>query len=130
MRAAVKAERVQVDYVHWKCFLHSPARTWEDVTWVAREGYFSKCRARKLASASRSATSRLRSTTARTSTDGSDETDPQKDAEAKATVYEIWCRKSQKVYFIAKGCDEPLEESNRSSISPSFWPCPRPLFAT
>ncbi|MDP9138260.1 MAG: hypothetical protein M3N38_08790, partial [Pseudomonadota bacterium] len=40
--AGVKAERVQVDYVHWKCFLHGPARTWEEVTWVARQGYFAR----------------------------------------------------------------------------------------
>ncbi len=83
----VAAERVQVDYVHWKCFLHSPARTWDEVTWVAREGYFSsdELDARFNIKARRLLVSLDHS---EMKSDGSNETDLQKGIEAKATVYE------------------------------------------
>jgi len=32
----VTDERTPVDYVFWEDFAHLPARTWEEVTWVAR----------------------------------------------------------------------------------------------
>ena len=124
----VKAERVQADYVHWKCFLHSPARTWDEVTWVAREGYFGedeldkrfriKERGLKVA------------LDHKVKTDDSSETNPQKNSEAKATVYEIWSKRDRKVWFIAKGCDEALEETEPFLDLTGFWPCPKPLFAT
>jgi hypothetical protein len=124
----VKAERVQVDYVHWKCFLHSPARTWEEVWWVAREGYFSKD---ELESRFKLKERNLELSLdhSEKKSDGSGETNPQKDAEAKATVYEIWDRKGRKVCFIAKGCKEPLGESEPFLDLTEFWPCPRPLFS-
>jgi hypothetical protein len=127
--SGVKAERVQVDYVHWKCFLHSPARTWEEVTWVAREGYFTKEELDQRFDTGKRGLKVELDHKAK-SDSGSPETDPQKDAEAKATVYEIWSKRDRKVCFIAKGCTEALEESEPFLDLTEFWPCPRPLFAT
>lgn len=121
----VKAERVEADYVHWKCFLHSPARTWDEVNWVAREGYFSKD---ELGARFRIEERGLEVALDHSGrSESSSETEP---GEAKATVYEIWCKKSRKVFFIAKGCEEPLEEADPFLDLTGFWPCPKPLFAT
>ncbi len=37
----ITTETTPVDYVYWQDFAHLPARTWEEVTWVARRVYMS-----------------------------------------------------------------------------------------
>lgn len=123
--------KLDLDYVNWKDLLHSKARTWEEVEWLARRIFMGRqdlvdtfgeeignavpldrdADERKLNSATRS--------------------DRLHDGLKKATVYEIWCKYDRKVYFVAKGFDRLLKEPTEDPLNlEGFWPCPKPLFAT
>jgi hypothetical protein len=39
---SIDAAHSPVDYVYWSDFLHSPARTWDEVWWVARAVYMTR----------------------------------------------------------------------------------------
>src|SRR3546814_197415 len=47
----------------------------------------------------------------------------------KICVYEIWDKRTKKVYHISKGLDEPIKELDDPYQLRGFFPCPRPLIA-
>lgn len=124
----VTDERTPVDYVFWDDFAHLPARTWEEVTWVARRVYMSKDEGLE----------RFGDVFEQVSLTYSREKDPQNDDnnqnvvadDKKAVVWEIWCKPSKKVYWIADGFDELLDERDDPLELECFFPCPKPLFST
>ena len=81
-------ESAPVDYVHWKDFLWSPARVWDEVRWVGFRTFVSKEEATKRWSAS--VAKKLPYTSQRIDDDEKD-TDPSKRAE----VWEIWCKETK-----------------------------------
>jgi hypothetical protein len=54
------------------------------------------------------------------------------DAEAmkKAEIWEIWCKTSEYVYWVAEGEDKLLDHKYNPYGLDNFWPLPKPLFAT
>jgi hypothetical protein len=50
--------------------------------------------------------------------------------EAKATIYEMWDKPSNKVIFIAKGAKAILEETEPYLNFKGFFPCPKPAYGT
>jgi hypothetical protein len=120
---------IAVDYVNWKDFGHTKARTWEEVEAIWRRRYMSRDdlidnfgkEIGKDVPLDRVPDDKNRSQVA----------DRMKDGLKKATVYEIWCKYDRKVYFVAKGFDRLLEEPKDDPLNlEGFWPCPRPLYAT
>ena len=124
----VADERTPVDYVFWEDFAHLPARTWEEVTWVARRVFMSKDEG----------VERFGDIFENVPLTYSREKDPQNDdnnqnvvpEDKKAVVWEIWCKSSKKVYWISNGYDELLDERDDPLELESFFPCPKPLFST
>ncbi len=124
----VSDERTPVDYVFWEDFAHLPARTWEEVTWVARRVYMSKDEG----------IDRFGDIFENVPLTYSREKDPQNDDnnqnviqdDKKAVVWEIWCKSSKKVYWIANSFDEFLDERDDPLELENFFPCPKPLFST
>jgi hypothetical protein len=119
-------ERVCIDYVHWSDFLHSPARRWKDVTWVARrvpmtndelKERFGEQAAIQIASLGIG------------SDQGKTETDRAQN-EGKTYVWEIWCKTENYTVWIAEGSPIALEVSEPPLDLEGFWPCPRPAFGT
>lgn len=119
-----------VDYVHWKDFGHSVARTWEEVTQVWRrvfltedqvEERFGEEIAKKVPMDARP--DQIRKT---------DRAEMGGDGEglARAEVYEVWDKTEKKVYWISKSVAEPLDVKDDPLGLEEFWPCPRPLYAT
>ena len=117
-------EDAPCDYVYWKDFFYSPARTWDEVRWVARRVYMSKdqlvtrfgeeiARVVPLVSGSKSQ---------------NDQT-PKHDPWSKAEVFEIWNKENKKVYWYAKGCDFILDAKDDPLDIDGFFPCPKPLAA-
>ena len=117
-------ERTPVDYVFWEDFAHLSARTWEEVTWVARRVYMSQ----------EEGVERFGEIfkevplTHSPDKDGEDMSTTQ--ALKKAPVWEIWCKSSKKVYWIADHFDEILDEKEDPLKLETFFPCPKPIFAT
>lgn len=112
------------DYVYWEDFRHSPARTWEEVTWVARRVYMGKD-----------------DLAARFPDAGDvpmvhepvgldDHATAETDGMKKAIVWEVWDKPSETVCWYAEGKKEPLDERPDPLELDGFFPCPKPLFAT
>ncbi|TAY98568.1 hypothetical protein [Rhizobium leguminosarum] len=118
-------ERVCMDYVHWSDFLHSPARRWKDVTWVARrvpmtdeefDKRFPEGRASLAANGAGS-------------NHGTNQTERAQN-EGKTYVWEIWCKSENYTVWIAEGSPVALEVSEPPLKLTRFFPCPRPAFGT
>ncbi|MBW8790882.1 MAG: hypothetical protein JF594_25020, partial [Rhizobium leguminosarum] len=123
---AISDERVCVDYVHWSDFLHSPARRWKDVTWVARRVPMTDEEMEK-----RFGPNAMTSLSAQAagSNKGSNQTE-RAENEGKAHVWEIWCKSENYTVWIADGAPVALEVSEPPLDLSHFWPCPRPAYGT
>lgn len=124
----IAGEHLEFDYVHWDDFGHSVARTWEEVTAVWRRVYMSRADGEKRFGKENFRTVQLDHRVSEA--DGEEMEDTKQSELNKATVYEIWDKISNKVYFIAKGARAPLEVVEPYLDLKDFFPCPRPLFGT
>jgi len=121
----IEYECAPTDYVHWKDFGHSVARTWEEVTSVWRWVYMTK----------ESLVERFGEEMAKTiPLDAGPETNKQYSTQSKdftrAKICEIWDKESGKVYWISKSCPNILDERDDPLELENFFPCAKPLYAT
>jgi len=126
------AESVPVDYIHWKDFFTFPAhaRTWEEVTAVGKRVYMSKEEIgdkwdEDVAEEIQPDTAieqQNRKATGNPST-MFDRTD------RKRVIYEIWNRRTKKVYWISTGWDYLISSVDDPLKLKNFFPCPEPLFS-
>lgn len=124
-------ESTPVDYVYWEDFRCTPARTWDEVTWVARRVYMGKAEIKgrfgdEVANNVPYTHEPLGIEEMRKS--GASEYDVSD--MKKAQVWEIWCKTSEYVYWIAEGYDRLLDSKPDPYGLDNFFPCPKPLFAT
>lgn len=119
-----------VDYVYWEDFRCSPARTWEEVTWVARRVYMSKDEGIERFDEDFKEVPLTHEPVGleelKNDLAGSGEAEGMK----KAEVWEIWDKSSKKAIWIAQGCGHILDEKADPLELEEFFPCPKPLFAT
>ncbi|WP_434712395.1 hypothetical protein NMA58_03715 [Rhizobium sp. YTUHZ045] len=119
-------ERVCIDYVHWSDFLHSPARRWKDVTWVARRVPMSGEEMEK-----RFGREAMVSGAAEAAGSCKGESQAERaENEGKTHVWEIWCKSENYTVWIADGSPVALEVSEPPLELTHFWPCPRPAYGT
>lgn len=112
------------DYVYWKDFGHTPARTWEEVGQVWRWVYMTQdaLKARfpekwKTIPLDNAPEPLVRSS------------NPNKGAD-KAKICELWDKESGKVFWLSKGLPNVIEEVEDPLELENFFPCPKPLYAT
>lgn len=115
-------EDVEPDWVHYKDFLHNPARKWKEVRWVARRAFmtrpelvarFPQCGAH---------------VPLNWAPDGSSDAP---DDLKKAAVYEIWDRTSGKAIWVCKDYSQQALDARPDPLKlKGFFPCPRPLLGT
>ena len=121
----IEYECAPTDYVHWKDFGHSVARTWEEVTSVWRWVYMTK----------ESLAERFGEEMAKKiPLDAGPETNKQYTTQNKdftrAKICEIWDKESGKVFWISKSCPQVLDERDDPLELENFFPCAKPLYAT
>jgi len=116
-----------VDYVYWTDFLHSPARTWDEVWWVSRWVYMTPEEGiERFGDVFKNVPLH----------DQNDDIDSKNPMTAKATygkkakVAEIWNKRTKKVCWVAKGYPQALDERDDPLELEQFFPCPKPLLAT
>ena len=127
MDNTLELETSPVDYVYWKDFRHSPARTWEEVTWVARRVYMAKDEGieRFGEDFKTIPLSHEPIGTEELKRDGVN-TENMK----KAVVWEIWDKPSKTVSWVAVGSEKILDTKPDPLELDCFFPCPKPLFST
>jgi hypothetical protein len=119
----IKSESAVTDYVFWEDFLYSPARTWEEVRWVARRVWLTKTQAKNRFGDE--ITAELTFGKNKSKKDVSNNV-PQNDPWGKAEIFEIWDREEKKAYWYSKGVDVILDVKDDPLRLDNFWPCPKP----
>jgi hypothetical protein len=123
----IDAAHSPIDYVYWSDFLHSPARTWDEVWWVARAVYMTK---EEGVERFGDVFKNVGLTSSNTDMDGKNPLTAKMTYDKKAMVYEIWNKRTGKVCWIAKGYPQALDERDDPLELDEFFPCPKPLMAT
>lgn len=117
-------EAAPVDYLNWRDVLWSPARTWDEVRWVAFRNYMTRdqCRERfgeKIGDAIPLGSSK------RSQRTGGIENDPWQ----KAEVWEVWCLEHRRVYWVVEGMDVICDAKDDPLGLTGFFPCPQFMLA-
>lgn len=114
-------ECAPVDYVYWKDFSHSPARSWDEVWWVRRRVYMTQ----------KEGVQRFGEVFNSVPLDSvdDDKQTPHED-DKKAKVSEIWDKTTRTVYWLADDHPVLLDERADPLELDDFFPCPKPLYAT
>lgn len=119
-------QRVCVEHLDRKDFLHPPARKWSDVPWVARRAWMTKPEMRKrFRKASGDA---YQQATFKTASQRDD--DGGLDHSRKVGVWEVWHKADGRVYWVAEGVSVMLDEGEPHLKLRDFFPCPRPAYGT
>jgi hypothetical protein len=126
---SLEYECVETDYVHWKDFRWSPARTWDEVRWIAFKAAMTRdaVAERFGEEAARAVPLMMRKTTAQYN-DKIDEGDKE-NPWARCEVWEIWSKEHRKVYWWVDGYHKLLDEKEDTLGLEGFWPVARPMFA-
>jgi len=121
----IEYECAPVDYVHWKDFGHTIARTWEEVTAVWRKVYMSRP-----ALVERFGEELGYKIPLDTKPDDLKQSYKSDDGVYEALIYEIWDKETGKVLWISKSLGKILDERDDPLGLENFWPCPKPLYST
>jgi hypothetical protein len=121
----IEYECAPVDYVHWKDFGHTIARTWEEVTAVWRRVYMSRP-----ALVERFGEEMGYKIPLDTKPDDLKQSYKSDDGVYEAVIYEIWDKETGKVLWISKSLGKIVDERDDPLGLENFWPCPKPLYAT
>ena len=129
MTAVLDSEDCRIEYIPPQDFLYSPARKWDEVTWVAFRLWMDKPSVmkrfpgyeNKLEYSSQSADAGIYE----------EETANEEESflpEQAAEIWELWSKKDQKVYWVATGCDTVLDTGAGYGLD-DFFPCCSPMMA-
>lgn len=128
----VASESTCVDYVDWKDFQTSPARTWEEVWWISKRVYMTRAElVKRFPKCGKDVPLDWSPTKAGKVAPGTTADAGGKEGEHRAKILEVWCKTDRKVYWMAESWgDEMLDEQDDPLRIEEFWPVPKPLFAT
>ncbi len=122
----IEYECAPVDYVHWRDFGLTVARTWEEVTAVWRKVYmgrpalverFGEELGNKIPLDTKPETSKSFN-------------EKMGEGSSEAVVYEIWDKTSGQVIWLNKSLGKLLDTRDDPLKLENFWPCPKPMFST
>jgi len=130
----LKFENVKLAYVHREDFKHDPARTFQEVNWVAFRAFMTKKEMRERKSFNQDVVAEVQvhnEKDERSLEDYSPRAGEQyEDSEGTVAVWEVWDRKANSVCWIARGSQEVLEEGEPYLELDGFFPCPIPAYGT
>jgi hypothetical protein len=120
----IEYECAPIDYVHWRDFGHSVARTWEEVTAVWRKVYMNRDALVNRFGEELGYQIPLDSTPQDSKTYAQ-----QQDMSQQAIIYEIWDKETGTALWISKSLGKILDERPDPLQLENFWPCPKPLYS-
>jgi hypothetical protein len=124
LKKGKKNERLCVEHVDRRDFIHSPARKWQEVDWVARRAWMSKEEMRKRFG-------KEKADDASYDEVKRDERDRgHRDPIEKAGVWEIWSKSEDRVVWVTEGVDTLLDSDDPFLTLDNFFPCPKPAYST
>jgi len=123
-------ECTPTDYVFWKDFRCSPARTWDEVVWVARRIYMGRADGVARFGEDFKEVPLAHEPIGLDDLSKAGASQAEQESLKKAIVWEIWSKNDKRVYWIAEGHNKMLDSKEDPYGLDNFWPCPKPLFAT
>jgi hypothetical protein len=122
----IEYECAPVDYVYWRDFGLTVARTWEEVTAVWRKVYMERP-----ALVERFGEELGGKIPLDTKPDTSKSFNQKMgEGSREALIYEIWDKTSGQVLWLSKSMGKILDVRDDPLQLENFWPCPKPMFAT
>lgn len=122
----IEYECAPVDYVHWRDFGLTVARTWEEVTAVWRKVYLGRP-----ALVERFGEELGYQIPLDTKPETSKTFNEKMGEGAKeAVIYEIWDKTTGQVIWLSKSMGRILDVRDDPLKLENFWPCPKPMFST
>ena len=121
----IEYECAPADYVHWKDFGHSTARTWEEVTCVWRWVYMTH-----EALAERFGEDKAKVIPLDSGPEPLNAYNERKRVNNRAKICELWDKTTKRVFWFCKGYPQIIDERDDPLGLEGFFPCPRPLYAT
>jgi hypothetical protein len=122
----IEYECAPCDYVYWKDFGHTVARTWEEVTAVWRKVYLG--RPALVERFGEELGDKIPLDTKPDNTKTFNE--KMGEGASEACIYEIWDKTTGEVIWLSKSMGKILDTKADPLQLENFWPCPKPLFAT
>lgn len=126
-------ECAPVDYVHWKDFGHSVARTWEEVTLVWRKVYMSEEAVKERFPEDQFpdlyVAGKLKIPFDATPEEANKSRGDSQVAK-QALIYELWDKEEGEACWFSKSMHELLDTKPDPLKLQQFFPCPKPLYAT
>jgi hypothetical protein len=122
----IEYECAPVDYVYWRDFGLTVARTWEEVTAVWRKVYmerpalverFGEELGGKIPLDTKPETSK-------------NFNEKMGEGSREALIYEIWDKSTGQVLWLSKSMGKILDTRDDPLQLENFWPCPKPMFST
>ena len=123
-------EDVPVDYVHWQDYRWGWTRTWKDMPWMAYRSYLDQeaVKERFGEKISKNLEYKNQLPSGQSKDDATYDSDQENNIQ-KAEIWEIWCKKTKKVYWWSYGADLILDVKDDPLGLEGFWPSPRPMTA-
>lgn len=118
------SESTVLDYVHWQDFGHCVSRTWQENRAVWRRVFMARKELQERFGEEKGAKVPL------DARELGKKSDDQSSTASRATIYEIWDRKTKKVFWLHKDMEEFLDEQEDPLRIDGFFPCPKPVYAT
>ena len=122
----IEYECAPVDYVHWRDFGHSYARTWEEVTAVWRKVYMNR---NALVERFGEEMGYMIPLDSKPDQNTKDYEKAMYESQ-QACIYEIWDKETEKVIWLSKSLGKILDEQDDPLELEGFFPCPKPLYST
>lgn len=122
----IEYECAPVDYVHWRDFGLTVARTWEEVTAVWRKVYMG--RPALVERFGEELGSKIPLDTKPETSKSFNE--KMGEGASEAVVYEIWDKTTGQVIWLNKSMGKILDTRDDPLKLENFWPCPKPMFST
>lgn len=115
-------QKVCIEHLDRKDFIHPPARKWCEMPWVDRVAWLSEGEFAERFKGKAD----LWSDATKTVADGDDKDQ----TEGRARVHEVWHRHDKRVYWVADGVQDILDSNAPHYDLEGFFPCPRPAYGT
>ena len=122
----VVKEQLKDEYVYWEDLLWSPARCWEEVRWLSRKIYMTRDQLVKRFGNDVGKQVALDYSPKKNES----QVEIKNPVFQQATIYEIWDKDSETVFWWSKGYDKILDEKADFLELDDFFPCPKPMFST
>jgi hypothetical protein len=122
----IEYECAPVDYVYWRDFGLTTARTWEEVTAVWRKVYME--RAALVERFGEELGGKIPLDTKPETSKSFNE--KMGEGSREALIYEIWDKSTGQVIWLSKSMGQILDTRDDPLQLENFWPCPKPMFST